>query len=92
MTVSQRKALNILKNTSYEKGKTARYFALEMWPDSNMHTKVKNTGNGATTGKGAWLCAGSYLAKLIKKGWVSRPHNDFFTFCITSEGRKQITK
>ena len=67
MSTSQIKALNIIKDNP---GLSARLFAKLMWPDSSMHTSVKNTGNGATAGKAAWLCGGSYIAKLRKKGLV----------------------
>ena len=71
MTPTQKRALEILADSSYDKPIGAREFAQKMWPDSLMHTKVKNTGNGACTGKGAWLCGGSYLAKLRIKNLVS---------------------
>lgn len=78
------KALIILKDTSYLKPMRPGLFALKMWPESDMHTKVKNTGNGATTGKGAWLCGGSYLSKLQKKGLVSSID---FKYYISSKGK-----
>lgn len=65
-------ALNILKDTTIDNPMTCRTFAEKMWPDSRMHKKVSNQGNGATTGKAAWLCAGSYLSKLKYKGLVEK--------------------
>lgn len=49
---------------------SASEFAQKFWPDSNMHKKVSNQGHGATRGKAAWLCAGSYMGKLKDKGLV----------------------
>ena len=53
-----------------------------------MHTKVSNQGNGATSGKAAWLCAGSYLAKLEKLGLVSRGHDGYKY--ISQEGKSRL--
>ena len=33
-----------------------------------MHTKTSNQGNGACRGKAGWLCGGSYIGKLKKRG------------------------
>ena len=67
MTSFQRKALETIFN---HPGITAKQFALFMWPDSNMHTKTSNQGNGACHGKAAWLCGGSHLGKLRAKGLI----------------------
>ncbi len=88
ITENQKKALIFLQHTGFDKPMAAREFALKMWPKSNMHTTSKNQGNGATRGKAAWLCGGSYLAKLQKKGLVSnrsysKTHYGYF---ITAEG------
>jgi len=48
----------------------AKRFAELFWVDSNMHRKVSNQGHGATAGKAAWLCAGSYIGKLKNRGLV----------------------
>lgn len=47
-----------------------RRFAEHLWPDSLMHRRSYNTGHGACRGKGAWLAAGSYVARLEKMGLV----------------------
>jgi hypothetical protein len=88
LTEAQAKALTILKDARYDKGMSCRWFALLMWPDSNMHTTSKNTGNGSCAGKAAWLCAGSYLAKLRKKGWVS--NHDHTGWYLTGDGKEQL--
>ncbi len=80
------KALKYLKdhpNASYSS------FAMEMWPDSNMHTKSSNTGNGACRGKAAWLCAGSYIGKLKSKKLVWHSFNQR-THSITRDGEKAM--
>lgn len=45
------KALKIL-DVAYDFSVTARDFAKGMWGDSDGWQRVKNTGNGATSGKG----------------------------------------
>lgn len=66
---------------------TARSFAETMWPDSYMHKKTSNQGNGACRGKAGWLCGGSYIGKLIKAGLVR--HTIFEKrYSLTDEGRK----
>lgn len=63
-------ALSILNEHDWEHPMTANEFAKKMWPDSPAWRKVYNTGNGATSGKGMWLCAGSYLNKLLERQLV----------------------
>lgn len=46
-------ALAILNGTTMRSPMSARVFAEAMWPDSVMHRKVSNQGNGATKGKAA---------------------------------------
>jgi hypothetical protein len=77
MTDKTKQALTIL--SQYPKGVSCAFFAEKMWPDSPMHRKVSNQGNGATRGKAAWLCAGSYLAKLRQQGLVSKDANGLYT-------------
>ena len=91
LTKAQEKALDILKDTSrFGKHFSASGFASLMWPDSTMHTKVSNTGNGATKGKGAWLCAGSYLNKLKKKGYVDCCGEYLNRWFITEVGKSEL--
>lgn len=86
ITVAQINALIILKNTSIESTITARDFSKKMWPDSSMHTSVKNTGNGATAGKAGWLCGGSYLRRLYKIGLVYE-YNGYY---ISAKGKEIV--
>lgn len=91
LTESQNKALQILKDTTATKSMKAAEFARKMWPDSRMHQKVSNQGNGATKGKAAWLTGGSYLRKLENKGltkWSGLGGG--YGYCITEAGKKAI--
>ena len=84
-------ALRIL-DVEYGRELSAGQFASLMWPNSPAWRKVSNTGNGATSGKGMWLSAGSYLAKLKKRGLVvSTIHGSTQVWRISSEGRKALT-
>jgi len=60
-----------------------------LWPDNDMHRKVKNCGNGARTGIG-FLCAGSYMARLIKKGLVWRSFPGGNGYQLSADGRKVL--
>lgn len=85
LTPALKKALEIIKDTSYSKQFGYRGFAEKMWPDSLMHHRSKN----GVRGTGAWLCAGSYIARLAKQGLAYKDHkrNGFY---ITSKGRELI--
>ena len=96
ITKTTLKALQIL-DVEHGEGITAKQFAEKMWPDSPHWTHVKNTGHGATSGKGMWLTAGSYLAKLKSRNLVVID-SDFWdspvsatTWRISHEGRKIMT-
>lgn len=70
LTPTQRKALEILYRSP---NITANRFAHLFYTGTDKEyllDAVSNQGNGACAGKKAWLCAGSYLAKLAKKGLV----------------------
>lgn len=67
MTEITIRALKIIRD---KKPLDADGFARLMWPDSDMHRRVSNQGHGATRGKAAWLCGGSYLGRLRKMGLV----------------------
>jgi hypothetical protein len=92
LTKSQVKALTILKGTTYHKPMSPVAFARLMWPLSNMHTKSSNQGNGATRGKAAWLCAGSYIAVLRKKNLVDNflDVKSNYGYYITSTGLERL--
>lgn len=93
MTDRQKEALIILEHSTYDNPMRSSEFAQKFWPDHLMHVQVTNTGNGACHGKKAWLCDGSYLAKLIKMGWVIRyTKHEFGGFKITSKGIIELEK
>ena len=60
-------ALELIKN---REPKSFRQFAEWFWPGNLMHTRVTNCGNGARQGAGSFLCAGSFLGRLNKKGLI----------------------
>ena len=71
------------------------YFAEKMWPNSPAFRRSYHTGtNGVCLGKGMWLCAGSYIAKLENAGLVtSRYERDFGygkTVHLTKKGTEAI--
>ncbi len=73
---------------------TAGTFAIYYYTEPRhevLFSAVSNQGNGACHGKKAWLCAGSLLGKLKKKGWVkNKPYSDPPVFSLTDEGRKAL--
>lgn len=95
ITEKQKQALSILRETTWQNPMRVAEFARRMWPDSNMHASSKNQGNGATRGKAAWLCGGSYLAKLQKLKLVYKTYadngNGVSVAYITELGKQRLT-
>ena len=89
MTEKTIKALKILASME-NGGITPNRFAMKFWGDDperqSLFTSVANAGNGACAGKKAWLCAGSYLNKLVKKGLAAKTYN--FHYCISRQGKE----
>lgn len=84
------KALEIIRDNEIE---TPRDFAHLMWVDSPCWSRVYNTGYGATRGKGMWLTAGSFLAKLRNRGLIiiSREfRSNRIALCLTKQGIELI--
>lgn len=82
------KALSILADNP---NISATSFAEKFWgEDSKMFQMTKNIGHGATKGSAAWLCAGSYLAKLAGKGLVFKKLKVATTYSISAKGKKAI--
>ena len=71
---------------------TAQDFGKKMWKESPALEKSYNIGNGAHRGVGLWLSAGSYLAKLCRRGLVRRDLNHLNFFMLTGEGRRVLEK
>lgn len=68
-------ALLILRD---KKPQSFAEFAQLFWPDNFMHRRHTNCGtHGSRRGAGAWLAAGSYIAKLEKKGLVQKCYSRF---------------
>lgn len=63
LTPFKKRALEIIRD---DPGIDAGSFARKMWPESLMHRRVSNQGNGACRGKASWLCGGSHVMKLVK--------------------------
>ena len=85
------KALNILNRYHYPDGLTAKDFAKEMWENSPAWKRCYNTGNGATRGKGMWLCAGSYLNKLRYKKLVYVDYErGYRQYTLSSKGKRLL--
>lgn len=96
LTKFQKKAILVIGR--HERGINAAGFAEAMWPEANMHVKSSNGGHGAARGKAAWLCGGSYIGRLRKKGWVRYKNllnGTWDGYVLTQEGRllfEQIVK
>lgn len=96
MTNRTYKALKVLESASWNRPMSAKEFAKRLWgndPDKeylfNAHT---NCGNGACAGKKAWLCAGSLLGRLRKKGLVSRSSLVIWSGYVLNDKGKQAIK
>ena len=87
-----KKALAILRD---HPGITANGFAALYSTNpsqESLFTAVSNQGNGACAGKKAWLCAGSLLGKLAKRGLVRRDYGSGTgRFYLTFEGETQLS-
>lgn len=70
-------ALLILRD---KKPQSFAQFAELFWPGNLMHRRHSNCGtHGSRRGAGAWLSAGSYVAKLERAGLVRRSYSAFGT-------------
>ena len=96
ITPKTRRALTILADAKDPlRGMTANTFAAQYYAGTDKEyllTAVSNQGEGACTGKKAWLCAGSYLARLVKQGFVYRrlTRDGLTLFSITEKGREAL--
>ena len=92
------KALKVLESTNPIRTMTANSFAILLWGGDEdkkyLFTAVSNGGHGGAAGKKAWLCAGSLLGRLAKKGFVRwQPRIQGVCsagYTITQAGRKEI--
>lgn len=92
MTDSQKRAITILSLCS--EGLTAKEFARKWFSDDHdIWKRVSNQGNGACSGKGAWLWAGAYLCKLMKMGLVRRKSfNEISVFVATASSIDKLQR
>jgi predicted transcriptional regulator len=96
LTPTEKRALQVLSGIKEPwKGMKAKAFA-EAFYEGTEHeyllTAVSNQGNGACAGKKAWLCAGSFLSKLCKKGLVNQYYdkNRGLVYAISHEGEEAL--
>ena len=95
LTEKEYKILKAIEPGTYDRGIDAKAVAWALWHDDPEHeylfTACSNQGYGACRGKKAWLCAGSLVGKLRKKGLV-----DYDRHCtgyiLKSSGRKAISQ
>jgi hypothetical protein len=66
LTERQKQALKIIGDTPNIE---AREFSVKFWSEEH---HINKSGN-----KKSWLCAGSYVGKLIKRGWVRYDYDRF---------------
>lgn len=91
ITSKQAKALSIL---DAHPDSTARSFG-ERYFDAReqeyLHTAMSNQGNGACAGKKAWLCAGSLLGRLAKRGLVRHRYvRERWVYTLTLKGEEAL--
>lgn len=79
------------KDGAVRRGATAMDVALAVWGDDpgkrHLFTAVSPQGNGACAGKKAWLCAGSMMGKLVKRGYAYKGERGYH---LTQAGRWAI--
>lgn len=89
------KALKAVEKGTLSRGINAKAVALTIWGNdpekSYLFTAKSNQGKGACRGKRAWLCAGAYMCRLMKKSLV-RHDREFTGYYLTSAGRAAINE
>lgn len=93
ITKKQAKALRIIDGTPWP-GISASRFARAYYDEPGqqyLFSAVSNQGNGACSGKKAWLCAGSLLGRLTKAGLIYRDYrNEIPRYTITDKGIQEL--
>lgn len=93
LTKNSYKILKAIEPGSYASGINAKAVAWSLWGDDPKREYLflasSNQGNGACRGKKAWLCAGSQVGKLRKKGLVDYDRN-FTGYYLTRYGREAV--
>jgi hypothetical protein len=87
LTDFQSRLLTIIKECP---GIRAQELSRKLWPDSDAHRGNYSSGRGTAVGKGAWLAAGSQVAKLSRLGWVSS--SDYYNrgYRLTIKGKEML--
>lgn len=89
------KALTALVKGSYHQGISAKAVAVSLWGDDPAYEYLflasSNQGNGACCGKKAWLCAGAFMCRLMKQGFVKYDKN-FRGYYLTPAGREVLSE
>ena len=93
MTEKEYKILKAIERGSYDRGINAKAIAWTLWGDDPQYeylfSACSNQGYGACRGKKAWLCAGSLVGKLRKRGLVDYDrHCTGYVLC--SAGRQAL--
>ncbi len=78
------KALKLLEKRTYTRGMTAKEFAYGMWGKNPKYSYLFGSCK-------SWLCGGSYLARLYKKGLVKLDCKAKGYF-LSKNGVKEIIK
>lgn len=93
ITKKQAKALRIIGGASWP-SISANQFARAYYDEPGqqyLFSAVSNQGNGACSGKKAWLCAGSLIGRLAKAGLVYRDYrNETPRYIITDKGKQEL--
>lgn len=93
ITKTTYKALKALSKGTYQRGISAKALAWTLWGEDPRYeylfTASSNQGNGATCGKKAWLCAGSLLGKLARRGLAGHD-KEFRGYYLTLKGEEAL--
>ena len=93
ISTKQVKALTILRDNPNITANRFAYLYFNGTEKKYLLTSISNQGNGACPGKKAWLCAGSYLGKLARLGYVQKKtYSGPTRFSITEKGEKELSE
>ena len=85
--------LKVIEPGTYSQGVSAKAVACSLWQDDPDHSYLfsacSKQGNGACRGKKAWLCAGSLIGKLRKKGLVDYDRH-FTGYVLKASGKAAV--
>ena len=91
MTAKQQGTIRALMIIRDYKITQAKQFALFMWPDSPAWMRDKSNGNNRSViGGGMPLAAGSFLAKLEKRGLIRTSFIQDGLYSLTDDGEEML--